>query len=74
MLTFITIWGGHGTPQMLFLSCLTSIRKAREGGSAAKREGGAGGLGNQQWGRIVTEWLSGGRMGAKGRNTFMGVS
>lgn len=70
MLTFITIWGGHGTPQMLFLSCLTSIRKPREGGSA----GGAGGLGNQQWGRIVTEWLSGGRMGAKGRNTFMGVS
>lgn len=70
MLTFITIWGGHGTPQMLFLSCLTSIRKAREGGST----GGAGELGNQQWGRIVTEWLSGGRMGAKGRNTFMGVS
>lgn len=68
MLTFITIWGGHGTPQMLFLSCLTSIRKGREGGSAG------GGLGNQQWGRIVTEWLSGGRMGAKGRNTFMGVS
>lgn len=66
MLTFITIWGGHGTPQMLFLSCLTSIREAREGGS--------GWGAKEEWGRIVSDWLSGGRMGAKGRNTFMGVS
>lgn len=34
-------------------------------GSRGKRE---------EWGGLVTEWLSGGRIGAKGGNTFMGVS
>ncbi len=27
-----------------------------------------------EWGRLVTDWLSGGRIAAKGGNTFMGVS
>lgn len=66
MLTFITIWGGTWS---LFLSCLTSIR---EGMGEKEGEEGRGGK-TEEWGRLVTEWLSGGRIGAKGE-THLWVS
>ena len=61
---YVDIYNHLGGTWSLFLSCLTSIREGKEGAEGRKR------------GQLVTEWLSGGKIGAKegGGNTFMGVS